>query len=209
MNDKPIRLVIIEDDQILLDTYHQLIGNAGGIDILAGYVSFESAEKNLGTLQPDVILLDVELQGISGIEAIPLIKSRLPDAHILILTVFESEKEIFEALGNGATGYLTKDCSAEKIIEAIRDVKEGGGPMSRKIAKMVVKSFEKNNDSPLSRRETEILKLVAEGKKRNEICEQLFIERDTVKSHMRNIYTKLQVNSRAEAIRVARVNKLI
>ncbi|MGZ4000892.1 MAG: response regulator [Mucilaginibacter sp.] len=209
MNEKPIRLVIIEDDEILLDTYQQLIRNAGGIDILAGYVSFESAEKHLGTLQPDVILLDVELQGISGIEAIPLIKSRLPDAYILILTVFESEKEIFEALGNGAAGYLTKDSSAEKIIEAIRDVKEGGGPMSRKIAKMVVKSFEKNNDSPLSRRETEILKLVAEGKKRNEICDQLFIEKDTVKSHMRNIYSKLQVSSRAEAIKVARTNKLI
>ncbi|MDB5145338.1 MAG: response regulator [Mucilaginibacter sp.] len=209
MNDKPIRLIIIEDDPILLDTYQQLIRKADGIDVLAGFVSFESADKNLADLQPDVIMLDVELQGISGIEAIPLIRNKMPNVNILILTVFESEKEIFKALGNGASGYLTKDCSAERIIESIRDVHEGGGPMSRKIARIVVKSFEKNNESPLSRRETEILKLVAEGKKRNEICEQLFIERDTVKSHMRNIYTKLQVNSRAEAIRVARDNRLI
>jgi len=209
MNDKTIRLIIIEDDPILLDTYQQLIRKAEGIDVLAGYPSFEAAEKNLSTLLPNVILLDVELQGISGIEAIPLIKGKLPDVYILVLTVFESEKEIFEAFGNGASGYLTKDCTAERIIESIRDVHEGGGPMSRKIARMVVKSFEKNNDSPLSRRETEILKLVAEGKKRNEICDQLFIEKDTVKSHMRNIYSKLRVSSRAEAIKVARANKLI
>jgi DNA-binding NarL/FixJ family response regulator len=97
----------------------------------------------------------------------------------------------------------------EKIADAIREVRAGGGPLSGKIARMVVKSFEKNHRSPLSRRETEILALVAEGKKRNEICSQLFIERDTVKTHMKNIYAKLHVNTRADAIKVARQNRLI
>src|ERR1700743_454133 len=149
MNEKTIRLVIIEDDPILLDTYQQLIRKSEGIDVLAGYPSFEAADKYFMTLLPDVILLDVELQGISGIEAIPLIKAKLPDVSILILTVFESEKQIFEALGNGASGYLTKDCSAQRIIESIRDVNEGGGPMSRKIARLVGKSLEKHNASHL------------------------------------------------------------
>lgn len=204
-----INILIIEDDLILLETYQTLIDREPGLRVSGAYTSFESAKPELKTQNPDVILLDIQLQGISGIDAIPLIKNHLPQVNVIILTVFESEKQLFQALNNGAAGYLTKDSSSTKIIEAIREVHEGGGPMSRKIAKMVIKSFEKNSNSPLSKRETEILGLMMEGKKRNEIGEDLFIERDTVKTHIKNIYAKLRVSSRSDAIKAAKKEKLI
>jgi DNA-binding NarL/FixJ family response regulator len=204
-----IRVVIIEDDKILLQTYKQLIEVESGIFIVNGYTSFETAERYLINDQPDIILMDIQLPGISGIEAIPYVKKQLPKTHVLMLTVFESEQQIFQALANGASGYITKDCSSQKIIDSLREVKDGGGPMSMNIARMVIRSFQKNTDSPLSKRETEILKMIADGKKRGEIAEELFIELETVKSHVKNIYTKLDVHSRSKAIHVARKNKLI
>jgi len=208
-NSAPINVLIIEDDKILLETYQTLIDREPDIYVSGAYTSFENAEAKLKAQNPDVILLDIQLRGISGIEAIPLIRAYLPEVNIIILTVFESEKQIFQALNNGAAGYLTKDSSSTKIIEAIHEVFEGGGPMSKKIAKMVIKTFEKNSHSPLSKRETEILGLIMEGKKRNEIGEELFIERDTVKTHIKNIYAKLKVNSRSDAIKIAKKEKLI
>ncbi|HTD39922.1 MAG TPA: response regulator transcription factor [Mucilaginibacter sp.] len=204
-----INILIIEDDLIHLETYQTLIDREPGLHISGTYTSFENAEKKLLAHNPDVILLDVQLQGISGIDAIPLIRSYLPKVSIIILTVFESEKQIFQALNFGAAGYLTKDSSASKIVEAIKEVNEGGAPMSKKIARIVIKSFEKNPRSPLSKRETEILGLIMEGKKRNEIGEALFIARDTVKTHIKNIYTKLNVNSRSHAIQIARKDRLV
>jgi DNA-binding NarL/FixJ family response regulator len=126
-----------------------------------------------------------------------------------MLTVFESEQQIFQALANGASGYITKDSSSRKIIESLREVRDGGGPMSVQIARMVIRSFQKNTESPLSKRETEILRMIAEGKKRSEVAQELFIELETVKSHVKNIYTKLDVHSRSKAIDFARKNKLI
>jgi len=209
ISSSSINILIVEDDPILLETYQTLISRESGFIVSGAYTSFENAEIKLKAQNPDVILLDIQLPGISGIEAIPLIRNYLPRVNIIILTVFESEQQIFQALNNGAAGYLTKDSSSIKIIEAIREVHEGGAPMSKKIAKMVIKSFEKNSNSPLSKRETEILGLITEGKKRNEIAEQLFIERDTVKTHIKNIYAKLNVNSRSDAIKIAKKERLI
>jgi DNA-binding NarL/FixJ family response regulator len=209
MKNPLTNIIIIEDDPVLLEIYQALIEREDDLHVSGVYTSFENAEKKLIVHNPDVILLDIQLQGISGIEAIPLIRHYLPDVNIIILTVFESEQQIFQALNNGAAGYLTKDSSSNKIIEAIREVSDGGGPMSKKIAKMVIKSFEKSSRSPLSKRETEILSLIMEGKKRNEIGEQLFIERDSVKTHIKNIYAKLNVNSRSDAIKMAKKTRLI
>ncbi len=205
----PINIVIIEDDQILLQTYKSLIEGENGFSVTGTYTSVESAEKHLITNMPDVILLDIQLPGINGIDAIPMIKRLLPKVQIIMLTVFEFEQQIFQALQNGASGYLTKDSSSGKIFDAIKEVREGGGPMSMKIARMVIKSFERNTHSPLSKRETEILSLIMDGKKRNQIAEELFIESATVKTHIKNIYSKLDVNSRSEAINIARKNKLV
>lgn len=204
-----IRVVIIEDDKILLQTYAELIGAEEGITIVNGYTSFEHAERYITHDEPDVILMDIQLPGMSGIEAIPFVKKQLPRTHVLMLTVFESEEQILKALANGASGYITKDSSAQKIIDSLWEVRDGGGPMSRNVARMVIKSFQKNLESPLSKRETEILRMISEGKKRSEIAEDLFIELETVKTHIRNIYVKLDVHSRSTAIHIARKNKLI
>ena len=208
-NEATIRIVIIEDDEIIRNGYAFLIGKESGLYIVNTYASFEQASKSIMGDDPDVILLDIELPGINGIEALPKLKKMLPSSFVLILTVYDSERLIFEALANGASGYLTKNSSASKIVESIREVKEGGGPMSINIARMVIKSFLRNQNSPLSKRETQILELVGTGKSRSQIAKELFIDLETVRSHIKNIYMKLDVNSRADALRTARLNKLI
>lgn len=204
-----IAVAIIEDDSTIREGYAYLIGNTPGYVIAGSYPSFEDAAKKLVHDNPDVVLLDVELPGINGIDAIPKIKKLIPEAHILILTVYEQDMLIFRALGNGASGYLTKNTPPEKIISAIHEVMEGGGPMSAHIARMVIQSFQRNEASPLTRRETEILEQIATGKSRKRIAEELFIDLETVKSHIKNIYHKLNVHSKADAIKTAKDNKFI
>jgi len=206
---RDIRIVIIEDDEIIREGYSLLIGQTEGYQVVRNYGSFDEAVKSIADDSPDVILLDIELPGTSGIQAIPKLKRMLPHVYILILTVYESEKTIFDALANGASGYLTKNTPAAKIIESIREVREGGGPMSVNIARMVIKSFQRNQESPLSKRETQILEQIADGKSRSQIAKDLFIDLETVRSHIKNIYLKLDVNSSADAIKTAKENKLI
>jgi DNA-binding NarL/FixJ family response regulator len=208
-NSDNIRIVIIEDDKTIREGYTFLIGQTEGYCVISAYASFEDAAKKIATDAPNVILLDIELPGTNGVEAIPKLKKLVPQANILILTVYESEKLIFDALSNGASGYLTKNTPAAKIIDSIKEVQQGGGPMSVSIAKVVINSFRKNQDSPLSKRETQILELIYNGKSRTQIAAELFIDLETVRSHIKNIYTKLDVNSRADAIKIARDNKLI
>ncbi len=207
--DLDIKVAIIEDDETIREGYAFLIGNTTGYKICGTYPSYEEAAKHIAQDDPDVILLDVELPGISGIDALPKLKKVLPDTHILILTVYEQELLIFRALGNGAAGYLTKNTPPEKIVSAIHEVMEGGGPMSANIARMVISSFKRNDASPLTRRETEILEQIATGKSRKRIADELFIDLETVKSHIKNIYHKLDVHSKADAIKAARDNKFI
>lgn len=207
--DLDIRVSLIEDDETIREGYAYLIGNTPGYKVVSCYPSFEEASKKIAHDDPDVLLLDVELPGISGIEALPKIKKLIPETYILILTVYEQEQQIFRALGNGASGYLTKNTPPEKIINAIHEVMEGGGPMSAHIARMVISSFKRNEQSPLTKRETEILEQIATGKSRKRIAEELFIDLETVKSHIKNIYHKLDVHSKADAIKAAKDNKFI
>src|SRR3569833_1523667 len=136
--ENDIRVVLIEDDKIIREGYALLLSQAEGCRIINCYVSFDAAVKAILNDRPDVILLDIELPGISGIEAIPKLKIVMPQVQILILTVYDSENFIFDALSNGALGYLTKNSPPDRIIEAIRDVHRGGGPMSAIIARMVI-----------------------------------------------------------------------
>ncbi|RYY32066.1 MAG: response regulator transcription factor, partial [Sphingobacteriaceae bacterium] len=161
-----IHVSIIEDDETIRQGYAFLISNTEGYEVVSAYSSYDEAARKIAADKPDVILLDIELPGTNGIEAIPKLKKLLPQCFVLILTVYESEKQIFNALANGASGYLTKNTPSARIIESIREVKEGGGPMSVNIAKLVIRSFQKNHESPLSKRETQILELIAEGKNR-------------------------------------------
>ena len=209
MTNKNILVSIIEDDDTIRSGYSFLIGNTEGYDVVSSYSSYDAAAHKIANDKPDVILLDIEMPGTNGVDAIPRLKKLLPHTHVLILTVYESEKLIFEALANGASGYLTKNTPSAKIIASIKEVKEGGGPMSINIAKMVIRSFQKNQESPLSKRETQILEEISVGKSRSQIANELFIDLETVRSHIKNIYLKLNVNSRADAIKAARENRLI
>jgi DNA-binding NarL/FixJ family response regulator len=203
-----VRVAIIEDDKVIREGFEFLIGDTEDY-FVTGYDSFEKAIKNIKNDFPHVILLDIDLPGISGIEAIPMLKRILPKVHILMLTVHDSETHVFTALQYGAAGYIVKSTPPETIISSIREVLDGGAPMSATVARMVIKSFQKNLDTPLSKREAQVLDLIAVGKSRIHIAKELFIEPGTLKTHIKNIYMKLEVNSKEEALKIARANKLI
>jgi len=208
-NKLPIQVVIIEDDETIRNGFSYLINESENYKVVSAYANVEDALPKLAADKPQVILLDIELPGIKGIDAIPKIKSILPKTHILMLTVYDNEDNVFNALSKGASGYLIKSDSTEKIMDAIQEVVDGGAPMSMNIAKIVIRSFHKNHNSPLTKRETEILEQIANGKSRSKIAKQMFIDLETVKSHIKHIYVKLNVHSREDAIKEARNNKYI
>lgn len=204
-----IKVAIIEDDETIRSGFTYLINASEKYKVVNSYSSVENAMPNLAGDAPQVILLDIELPGIRGVDAIPKIKTLLPKTHILMLTVYENEDNVFNALTKGAAGYLVKSDSTEKIMDAIQEVVNGGAPMSMNVAKIVIKSFHKNQNSPLTKRETEILEQVANGKSRSKIAKEMFIDLETVKSHIKHIYVKLNVHSREDAIKEAKNNKYI
>ncbi len=204
-----IHVAIIEDDSMIRESYTYLINNEAGFEVVGAYKSYEEAAKHLLNIKPEVLLLDVELPGINGIEALPKIKKLIPHLHVIILTVYENNESVFHALTNGASGYLTKNTSSAKIVEAIKEVLDGGAPMSAGVARLVINSFQRNQNSPLSKRETEVLENVSLGKSRRRIADELFIDMETVKTHIKNIYQKLDVHSKADAIKTAKENKFI
>src|ERR1700733_950897 len=177
-----IRVVLIEDDETIRKGYQYLIDINNACKVVATYPSAEEAILNISRDRPDVVLLDIVLPGISGIDAISKIKLIAGSVEIIILTVLESEELIFDALSRGASGFLTKNTPPDKVIESIVDVMHGGGPLSIKIARMVIASFQKNNKSPLSKRETQILEQISIGKNQSRIAKELFIELETVKT---------------------------
>lgn len=203
------RIVLIEDDETIRAAFTYLINQSVEFRVINDYPNAERALKNIKSDDPHIVLLDIELPGMSGIEAIPKIKAQVDQVAILMLTVFDEENKVFSALEKGASGYLTKDTPPEKILEALQEVLSGGAPMSAPISKIVVHSFQKNTNSPLTKRETEILIQISEGKTRSRVAREMFIDLETVKSHLKNIYTKLSVHSRADAIRKAKKNRYI
>lgn len=205
----PIKVVIIEDDETIRQGFSYLINNSANYSVVNTYANAEQAIAKIIADDPQVILLDIELPGMKGTDAIKKLKQLLPKAHILMLTVYDNEENVFNALSRGASGYLTKSDSTEKIMDAIQEVMNGGAPMSMNIAKIVIRSFHKNQNTPLTKRETEILEQVANGKSRSKIAKEMFIDLETVKSHIKNIYVKLNVHSREDAIKEAKTNKYI
>jgi DNA-binding NarL/FixJ family response regulator len=204
-----IRIVLIEDDETIRTGYAYLFSRQTEFTVVNSYSSAEAAIKNLDYDAADVFLVDISLTGMSGIDAINTIKKRRPDSYIIMLTAYEDPDLVFRALQEGASGYLTKNSTTAQKIEAIKEVMLGGGPMSPNVARLVISSFQKNRNSPLSKRETEILEHIANGKSSTRIASELFIDAETVKSHMKNIYAKLNVNSKADAIKAAKENKFI
>ncbi|RYD94356.1 MAG: response regulator transcription factor, partial [Sphingobacteriales bacterium] len=173
------------------------------------YGNCETALKNLATDAPDLVLMDIDLPGMDGIEGTSRVKKQLPDCIILIITVLEDSDKVFRSLCAGAGGYIIKNSDTDDIIKNIAEALSGGAPMSLHIAKMVVQSFARPQDSPLSDREKEVLRGIAEGKSYSKIALDLFISKETVRSHIKNIYQKLAVNSKAGALKVAGSNRWI
>lgn len=206
-SDSKICVCIIEDDDVIRAGYASLLNEDPDFMVVGSYGSFD--EKMFAGLTPDVLLLDIGLPGVRGIDAIPQIKKIWHDVKILMLTVHDTQEFIFTALKNGASGYLTKNEPMGNIKQAIKNIWAGGGAMSSSVARQVIQSFGKNFESPLTKRETEILEMMAEGRSRSKIATSLFINVETVKSHLKNIYFKLDVNSREEAIQMARKNRFI
>lgn len=204
-----IRIVIIEDDEVLRMAYKLLLSQVEDFSVVNAFSSFDVAKKDLPAIAPDIILLDIEMPGTNGIQALPIIKKLLPKTNIIILTVFDSAELIFEALTLGAVGYLTKNSNSEKIVDSIREVSTGGGVMSTNVARTVMHSFQKNFNSPLTKRETEVLEKIANGQTKSQIAKDLFIDPETVRSHVKNIYIKLNVKTKSDAIKTAKSEKFI
>lgn len=197
------RITIIEDNSRIREGFAAVIETSEQYRLVGQYGSCEDALKKLGADQPDLVLMDIDLPGISGIEGTLRIKKQLPDCIVLIITVLEDSNKVFDSLCAGAGGYIVKNSDGDNILQNIAEAFSGGAPMSLQIAKMVVQSFGRANDSPLSEREREVLKGISEGKSYSKIALDLFISKETVRSHIKNIYQKLAVNSKAEALKVA------
>lgn len=204
-----INIVIIEDNQEVMEGYHEILSAHPEIGMLRGYPSCEEAFRYIDAPLPNVVMMDLQLPGMDGIEGTRLIKQKYPEVNVIVVTVHSESQKVFDALCAGASGYITKNTEPDKLVAAIQDIQDGGAPMSSHIARMVVSSFQRNIDTPLTRRETEVLQQLAEGKTTPLIAEELFVSKETIRSHMKNIYTKLQANTKAEAIEKARKDRLI
>jgi DNA-binding NarL/FixJ family response regulator len=200
-----IRVGIVEDDRSVRENLALLINRAPGFSCVATCASAEEALKRLSDTVPDVVLMDIHLPGQSGIECVARLRRLLPRTQAIMLTVEEDSEQVFESLKAGATGYLVKHVAPEEILEAVAEVHRGGAPMSSHIARRVVTAFQQRAPAEaaeiqLTPREAEILRLLAKGGRSKEIANALAIGVGTVNTHVRHIYEKLHVRSRAEAV---------
>jgi DNA-binding NarL/FixJ family response regulator len=211
-----IKVAVVEDNDTIREGLKILIDGTEGYSCVAAHPQCETMIKNISKLKPDVLLMDIGLPGMSGIEGIKQIKGMLPDLTILVLTIYEENELIFEALCAGASGYLVKKTPPSKLLEAIQDAHQGGAPMSSNIARKVIDLFlrknqtaPENDNSILTPREKEILSSLVEGNSFKAIADILFISIETVRFHFRNIYKKLHVHSQSAAVAKAIKEKLI
>lgn len=207
-----ISVVIVEDNHDIRQALEQIIGMDDGFKLVGSCVNGEEAMIRIPKLNPDIVLIDINLGGISGIECVRSLKERYPEMLFMMCTVLEENDKIFEALTAGASGYILKKTAPAKLLEAIRELSEGGAPMSSQIARKIVSAFQDksidhtpystNTDSLdlLSKREKEILEFLAKGLLYKEIAEQILISAETVKKHVYHIYEKLHVTNRIEAV---------
>lgn len=204
-----IDVAIIEDDDEIRESLAILINGTAGYFCTNTFGDCETAISKIEEDPPDVVLMDIGLPGMSGVEGIRKIKEKLPDINVLMLTVHRDSKLVFEALCAGACGYLTKDTQPAKLLEAIKEAHDGGAPMSTQIARMVVNSFKTFPHSDLTQRETEVLTQLCRGKSYKMIADTLFISEETVRRHIKNIYRKLEVSSKSEAVAKALKERLV
>lgn len=202
----PIKVAIVEDDLRVREELAKLIDRNTGFRCLGTYANGEIALAEIPKLKPDVVLMDIKLPGMSGIDCVRSLKTACPSVQIVMLTVYDEVGQLFQSLMAGACGYLLKRTPADKLLEAITEAQLGGAPMTRKIARKVVQYFHQfGAASPeagiLSKREQETLALLGEGFRYKEIAEKMGISFNTVREYVHSIYQKLHVTSRTEAVR--------
>src|SRR5215831_19066664 len=199
-----ISVSIVEDDGGVRTTLAKLIDSSPGFRCLSQHPSAEAALQDLPKANPEVILMDINLPGLSGVECVRRLKPLLPGTQIIMLTVYQNTEHIFKALEAGATGYLLKQTPPTELLSAIRDVHAGGSPMSSHIARKIVQSFQKppvaREAETLSPREAQVLDLLSKGYLYKEIADTMKVTYATVHTHIRHIYEKLHVRSRTEAV---------
>jgi DNA-binding NarL/FixJ family response regulator len=200
----PIRVAIVEDNTPLREQLAALIGGAPGFACAGSFGDGAAALKGLAALNADVVLMDIQLPRMTGVECVARLKESLPDLKVVMLTAYDDSDLIFRALENGANGYLLKRTPPAELLRAIADVQNGGAPMSSHIARLVVQSFHRRGPAPraaenLTAREEEVLRLVAQGLINKEIADKLGVSTETVRQHLKNCYAKLHVRTRTEA----------
>jgi len=210
-----IKVAVFEDNKKLRESLSQLINSAEGMLCVGAFPDATRLLQNVTQANPDVIMMDINMPGTSGIEAVMIITEKHPAIQILMQTVFEDEDKIFAAICAGASGYMLKKTAPHKMIEAVREIYAGGSPMTASVAAKVLKMFRLQSGSPksefvdLSAREKEILGLLVSGKSYKAIASSCFISIDTVSTHIRHIYEKLHVHSKSEAVAKAIFQKLV
>jgi DNA-binding NarL/FixJ family response regulator len=202
----PITVSIVEDSEQVRNTLEKMLNRAEGFKCLTQYANAEAALEGLPNDKPQVVLMDINLPGINGVECVRRLKEKTPDIQVMMLTAYEDTENIFAALAAGASGYLLKRTPRAELLEAIKEVNRGGSPMSTHIARKVVQSFRTPTAAPpppehnLSAREQEVLDCLSQGFLYKEIAEKLGISYETVHTYIRRIYEKLQVRTRTEAV---------
>lgn len=201
----PLKVAIVEDDPRWRENVEILLRETEGVEFAGSYENGEDAVRELPTQRPQVVLMDINLPKMSGVECTRQLRALLPETQIVMLTVYDDSDRIFQALQMGAGGYLLKRASAEEILQAIQDVHRGGAPMSAYIARKVVQSFQRQSpstkpDEGLSKRESEVLGYVARGYSDKEVADALGLSPATIRSYLKTIYGKLHVHSRTQAI---------
>jgi DNA-binding NarL/FixJ family response regulator len=200
-----ITVSIVEDNEQLRTTLARVLNRAEGFKCLSHYGTAEDAIKDIPKMRPGIVLMDINLPGINGVECVRQLKQLIPELQVIMLTVYEDTDNIFSALAAGANGYLLKRTKSAELLEAIQEVHRGGSPMTTHIARKVTQSFQKAGPSPqptenLSQREQEVLDCLSHGFLYKEIAEKLGISYETVHTYIRRIYEKLQVRTRTEAV---------
>jgi DNA-binding NarL/FixJ family response regulator len=212
---KSIRIAIFDDNTQLRESLFNLLEASEGFICAGTFANCERVLQNIQEAKPDVVLMDIEMPVVSGIDAVKIIKERFPETKILMQTIFEEDDKVFQSICNGAEGYILKNTPPDEILASLREIHEGGAPMTPAIALKVLRMFKQNlsgepDDSfHLSSREKEILKYLVEGMSYKMIANSCFITLETVSGHIKNIYKKLQVHSKSEAVVKAVKSKIV
>lgn len=212
---KDIRVCIFEDNTPLRESLFDLIDASEGFVCVGAFANCEDVVNKISPIKPDVILMDIEMPVVSGIEAVRMVKEKFPEVKILMETIFDDNDKIFHSICNGAEGYILKNTPPEEILDSIKEIYEGGAPMTPAIAVKVLRMFkhnlasEKDDSFQLTSREKEILKCLVDGMSYKMIADSCFISVTTVHGHIKNIYDKLQVHSKSEAVAKAIKRKIV